>query len=104
MTVQEPVGATETPFPAFAYVYAHFYDCRTNEASRREVLLTYEDSRVIKMHGGPTGYESLIAADYIEHDNRTGWMACFGTPGRWDQCFVPEDQMRDALRRFGLVE
>ncbi len=52
----------------------------------------------IYMRGGPTGYESLMFID--DYPAERDWVACFGTPGRWDRCVVPGSEMRHAMEAF----
>lgn len=85
----------------YAKVKATFTDLRTGIEEVRELELSY-DGRVIKLHGGPTGYESFIA-DHWRGDRRD-WKACFGTPGRYRQCVVDGRSLTEALTSFGVAE
>lgn len=83
-------------------VAAMVTDCYTGAERYVLVDLTY-DGRAVRMRGGPTGYESFLWSDWrLDRDDWT-WVACAGTPGRWDGCTVSDASMRDALRELGLT-
>ena len=44
------------------------------------------------MIGGPTGYESMLP-----DDREDGWMACEGTEGSWQRCYVTREEMARVL-------
>ena len=56
----------------------------------------------IHLEGGPTGYESMPADRLGEAVEAGGWLACIGTPGRWDRLFVPSDSLEVAGKALGL--
>lgn len=70
-----------------------------------DLLLGLDENKSLVIHeGGITGYESipssyLIATEIAKMINK-GWYACAGTAGRWDQLFIPGDQMRIILNEL----
>ncbi len=47
--------------------------------------------------GGVTGFESFRVAD-TEELAETGWCACAGTKGRWDNLEIPAEEMRKLVK------
>lgn len=68
----------------------------------KEVELEYEiternGERIFSLLNGVTGWESF----YIDHwttnlsaIQKSGWLACGGTKGRYDRLFVPAEEMQ----------
>jgi hypothetical protein len=74
-----------------------------SDPTSRDVQLAF-DGEVIKMVGGPTGWESFRLADWLAYPTADGsWPACAGTPGRWASCIVPAAEMSRALRELGAI-
>ncbi len=79
-------------------------NCVTNE--EKEVELEYEiemrdGRRIFSLLNGVTGWESFyIDSEYsdIEGMRKCGWLACAGTPRRWDKLFIPAEEMQKALK------
>ncbi len=79
-------------------------NCVTNE--EKEVELEYEiemrdGRRIFSLLNGVTGWESFyIDSEYsdIEGMRKCGWLACAGTPRRWDKLFIPAEEMQKSLK------
>ena len=83
-------------------VVAEFTDLVTGAVSRRRVALKLVSQRpgefVVTMGGGPTGYESFrVRRETCDEMSQSGWVACAGTPSRFDHCFVSADEMSRAF-------
>lgn len=97
------------PSCSVAKVRAVRKHCATNMSTISSIPLEYRKSDysgeyVISVkEGNVTGHESCYA-DYrfVTSAKLHGWNACAGTPGRWDSLFIPPDEMRNALAKFGL--
>ena len=81
-------------------------NCVTNE--EKEVELVYEISirngeRVFSILNGVTGWESFhIDSQYTNLNGmkESGWLACAGTPRRYDKLFVPAEEMQKVLEKI----
>lgn len=84
-------------------------NARTGEKRSVDLELELMDKEVaglrwLKLHGGPTGYESFsVQEDVFSRMMRHGWMACAGTEGRWDSLFIPADEMRRTILELGAI-
>lgn len=89
-----------------ATVAATFSDQDGRNAYSRDCIIIYDDSvRLVKLRGGPTGYESFEVREPIDprlFGEMGGWLACFGSD-RYQRCIIPGDEMLRAMREFGLV-
>ena len=55
----------------------------------------------LRLRGGPTGFESIqITEEIVEEVSQSGWHACAGTPDRWDELYLPPEQMRELLKEW----
>ena len=78
--------------------------CVTNE--EKEVELEFEiemrnGNRIFSLLNGVTGWESFyIDSGYadLEGLKKSGWLACAGTPRRYDKLFIPAEEMQKALK------
>lgn len=84
-------------------------DCVTNKESIIE--LEYEinekddHSLVFQLINGVTGYESFYIDDYAEENMPMfGWLACAGTPKRWDTLFIPAEEMKKVFDELKIKE
>jgi hypothetical protein len=63
------------------------------------------DGNVLKMIGGPTGYESFCLEGKskidLEHVYICGMWFCAGTEGRWDALYVNGIILRNAMNALG---
>lgn len=50
--------------------------------------------------GGATGHESMPLDHLDEAIAADGWLACFGTPGRWDRLVVPATSLQELCKQF----
>ena len=75
---------------------------KANFTINGEPVLNRDD--VFKLFGGPTGSESFyIEKGVPERQSKHGWLACAGTPGRWDRLEIPAEEMKRVyLRMQGL--
>lgn len=79
-------------------------DCITNE--EKEVDLEYEiemrdGRRIFTLLNGVTGWEGFyIDSEYsnLEEMKKCGWLACAGTPSRYNKLFIPAEEMQKALK------
>ncbi len=84
-------------------------NCVTNKESTIE--LKYEINErdnhelVFRLINGVTGCESFYIDEYAkENMPMFGWLACAGTPKRWDTLFIPAEEMKkvfDKLKNKG---
>lgn len=78
-------------------------NCVTNE--EKEVELDYEiklqdGRRIFSLLNDVTGWESFCIDDEysdIEGMKESGWLACAGTPRKYDKLFIPAEEMKKAL-------
>ena len=78
--------------------------CVTNE--EKEIELEFEiemrnGNRIFSLLNGVTGWESFyIDSEYsnLEGMKKSGWLACAGTPRRYDKLFIPAEEMQKALK------
>ncbi len=105
-----PIRETKSCCPECSQVMVR--GIRTHQTTRMEriVPLMMEaawrgDMLVVRIsEGGITGYESCYAHDYFLNTVRVqGWLACAGTPGRYDSLMIPAKQMITGLRKLRLV-
>ncbi len=81
-------------------------NCVTNE--EREVELEYVISlrngeRIFSLLNGVTGWESFHIDNQYTNLNdmkESGWLACIGTPRKYDKLFVPAEEMQKALKKI----
>ena len=67
-----------------------------NENDRHELSFQLID--------GSTGYESFYIDDYAEENMpKFGWLACAGTPKRWDKLFIPAEEMKKVFDEINKV-
>lgn len=53
--------------------------------------------------GGVTGYESFyVDPDAVKEMKYWGWIANFGTPGKYDRMEIEAEEMNKAFEAFGL--
>lgn len=67
-------------------------DLKTGQSRTVPASLELRDGNIYLV-GGPTGYESIPRANLDATIVCDGWLACLGTPGRFDRCFVPAVEM-----------
>lgn len=68
----------------------------------KEVELEYEiternNERIFSLLNGVTGWESFYIDHWstkLEEMQKTGWLACAGTEGKYDKLFVPAEEMQ----------
>jgi len=85
-------------------------NCVTNK--EKEVELEYKISirngeRIFSLLNGVTGWESFfIDSEYTNLDEmkESGWLACAGTPRRYDNLFVPAEEMQKALKEIDQTQ
>lgn len=54
--------------------------------------------------GGVTGYETIYFDDhFLDWTRAKGWLACAGTPDRYDSLFVPAKEMRAVFEGLWLT-
>lgn len=78
-------------------------NCVTSE--EKEVELEYlielrDGKRIFSLLNGVTGWESFcIDSEYsnIEEMKECGWLACAGTPRRYDKLFISAEEMKKAF-------
>ena len=82
------------------------YRTRLNTNDTRKVSVTFRvvpaDQKQLgnpsleEVEGGVTGYESFYIDQYIRWLDlmNFGWRACAGTPGSWDELWIPAESMR----------
>lgn len=57
----------------------------------------------IHVLGGPTGYESMPFKSLDRAIEAGGWLACFGTPGRYDRLLIPAEQLQILKSSEGVL-
>ena len=81
-------------------------NCITGE--EKEVIVTLEkyfymqplnEWWVCIIGGGVTGFESFKVKG---NDFSTGWLACTGTKDRWDELYIPAEEMQKLEPIFGV--
>ena len=78
-------------------------DCR--DGTVREIEVDYEifekdGHKIFQLIGGVTGYESFyLDSKYTRLDKmlENGWTACAGTKNKYDELFIPAEEMRAAI-------
>lgn len=76
--------------------------CITGEEQVVDLEFKIEDD-IFQLIGGVTGYESFNIDSnfsYLEKMFKTGWVACFGTPCKWDKLVIPGRQMKKAFSLY----
>jgi len=80
-------------------------DCVTGEAREVEVnfsLTPIEDNFIFTLLNGPTGYEAFYLNERtVKKLSEIGWIACIGTPGKWDRLFISAEEMKKAFEYIG---
>jgi hypothetical protein len=81
--------------------------CVTGVTGIAPIVLEYRfregQHEVFISEGGATGCESVYADEnFLINSRLHGWLACFGTEGRYDKLFIPAAEMRKGLAKFGL--
>lgn len=60
---------------------------------------------VIYLRNGVTGYESFYLRDVQQEVMfKNGWLACKGTPKKYDDLFISGHEMKAAFEKLGLLE
>ena len=81
-------------------------NCITGE--EKEVIVTLEKYFYMQplnewwvriIGGGVTGFESFKVKG---NDFSTGWLACAGTKDRWDELYIPAEEMQKLEPIFGV--
>lgn len=89
--------------PQIAQVKATFIDLLTDAETTKTLELSY-DGRIVKLHGGPTGYEDFRASDRLPEHRGRDWVACAGTRGSWKRCVIDGASLSEALIGFGIEQ
>lgn len=62
-----------------------------------------DEQPTVTLTNGVTGWESVYADErFIMETSALGWLACAGTPKRYDRLFIPAREMKRAFSRLGL--
>ena len=87
-------------------------NCKSSQTHKVNLTVSIEESscntfaeKSLKLHGGVTGFEGFyLSKDIIDTYKNTNsdWMACSGTPNRYDQLIVPNSEMRRAFLFFEI--
>jgi hypothetical protein len=83
-------------------------DCNTNESTVVNLeyeIISIDNLRVFKLINGVTGYEDFYIDNYdgkvrlntINRMRKSGWRACVGTRGVWNELIIPGEEMTKAL-------
>lgn len=66
-----------------------------------DIIKQTDNRQIFQLIGGPTGYESFYIDDYAEENMPMfGWLACAGTQNRWDNLFIPAEEMKKAFDKL----
>lgn len=76
----------------------------TNEVTDVDCEILVEDNStlgpVVKLIGGPTGYESFCLNNVNLARLNEGWNACLGTKGQWDGLFIHGKSLIEAINKL----